>query len=177
MAGKQTLSQGGAEEQMVRNGGAPRRPTLTPSTVRSTCTEASTVQESMWNHSNRRQPCRSAPPLVHQLLHALSQLAVNMNTTTQHSIPSWLLLLLPPPPLGLLQMLFHSLIHMNQAATTFSTTMCWILGHTLRVIKMAGRPCRFVLNCQNSTVVSSCQFESLQNIWSLIEHSKDIELS
>lgn len=46
--GKLTQSQGGAGEQMGRNGGAQKKHTQTQSTVRDTCTEAETVQESLW---------------------------------------------------------------------------------------------------------------------------------
>ena len=48
-------SQEGAEEQMARNGGAQKRLTQILSTVRDTCTEAKTVQESLWKFWNQRQ--------------------------------------------------------------------------------------------------------------------------
>lgn len=46
--GKLIQSQGGAGEQMERNGDAQKKHTQTQSTVRDTCTEAETVQESLW---------------------------------------------------------------------------------------------------------------------------------
>jgi hypothetical protein len=49
-----TRSPGGAGGRTARSGSAPRRRTRTPSTVRSTCTAARTVQESLWK-------CRSPP--------------------------------------------------------------------------------------------------------------------
>lgn len=38
---------------MGRNGGALKRPSQIPSTVKDTCTEAETVQESLWKSSNQ----------------------------------------------------------------------------------------------------------------------------
>lgn len=48
LAEKWTLSPEGAEEQMVRNGGAQKKHTLTQNTVKDICIEAETVQESLW---------------------------------------------------------------------------------------------------------------------------------
>jgi len=45
-----TQSQEDAGGLMAKSGGAPRKPTQTPSTVSDTCTVAAIVQESLWNH-------------------------------------------------------------------------------------------------------------------------------
>jgi len=59
---------------MGKNGGAQRRPTQTPSTVRGTCTEARTVQESLWkslSHPTTLTP-PITPPLTLQTLTTLT---------------------------------------------------------------------------------------------------------
>ena len=50
MGRRWTRSQVDAGGLTARNGGAPKTPTRTPSTVSATCTVAATVQESLWNH-------------------------------------------------------------------------------------------------------------------------------
>lgn len=50
MGRRWTRSQVDAGGLTARNGGAPKTPTQTPSTVSATCTVAATVQESLWNH-------------------------------------------------------------------------------------------------------------------------------
>lgn len=54
LAEKQTQSQEDAEELMAKNGGALKKLSLTPNTVSVTCTEAETVQESLWKHHRHR---------------------------------------------------------------------------------------------------------------------------
>lgn len=60
-----TRSLGGAVGQTAKSGGAPRTPTLNPDTASATCTEAETVQESLWNRnpSPRRSRHRPWSPL------------------------------------------------------------------------------------------------------------------
>lgn len=57
--GRSTQSLGAAEEQMARNGGALKRHIQIPNTAKDTCTEAETVQESLWKFSPPLPP----PPL------------------------------------------------------------------------------------------------------------------
>ncbi|KAK8931070.1 Growth-regulating factor 1 [Platanthera zijinensis] len=58
-------NQEGAEEPTARSGGAPRKPTLTRSTVRGTCTEGKTVQESLWKYpSQQTLTLLPLPPLT-----------------------------------------------------------------------------------------------------------------
>uniref|UniRef100_A0A453PRW6 Growth-regulating factor n=1 Tax=Aegilops tauschii subsp. strangulata TaxID=200361 RepID=A0A453PRW6_AEGTS len=63
---RRTRSRGGAGGRTARSGAAPRRRTRTPSTARSTCTAARTVQESLWKcpwpRPRRRLPPRPPPP-------------------------------------------------------------------------------------------------------------------
>ncbi|XP_038705379.1 uncharacterized protein LOC120001230 [Tripterygium wilfordii] len=70
---KQTQNQVGAEEQMVRNGDAQRMHTPTLNTVKGICTEAETVQESLWNslphhhhhHHHQQQQQNHSQPARH----------------------------------------------------------------------------------------------------------------
>ena len=58
MGRKLTQSQVDAGGRMERSGGAPKMRILTPNTVSGTCTEAATVQESLWNLNLPLNPCR-----------------------------------------------------------------------------------------------------------------------
>lgn len=53
---KWTRNQGGVEEQMGKNGGARNWPILIQSTVKDTCIEGRTVQESMWKKKKQLVP-------------------------------------------------------------------------------------------------------------------------
>lgn len=109
--GKLIQSQGGAGEQMERNGDAQKKHTQTQSTVRDTCTEAETVQESLWKQ--------------------LVLLLIPVDQSTKIQPP--LLTLTPPPSLPSHQWpLTPTLTPTTLAITLISTTISFIPIHLLQ---------------------------------------------
>lgn len=153
LAGKQTQSQGGAEELMARNGGVPKKHTQIQNTVRDTCIEAKTVQESLWklfqlqilHQPSHQSPPPPTPPILTLSLLSLLQwllkppnpiiIPITIPTTAPPPfIPSSILI---PPPLDLLALAYH----LNP-----TPIICfWTLDLILRLIGITGT--KTISNC------------------------------
>lgn len=133
LAEKQTQNLEDAEEQMAKNGDAQKKHTQIPSTVKDTCIEAETVQESLWKHKHS---------LLHQFQiyhhHPQHQTLTLTLTLLHHSIKNFplthqsLLFLLLTHSLHLLPFLLNSMpikIHLKRVVLTLTLFFVLILLH------------------------------------------------